>query len=371
MTEWEELRARLPSPITRADAGKVVRAVLSEKNPWDSFARARVPFPFAVSILRALVDCHYLEFEPTHLTVGGNRLAEELDVRPGPDFTCPTCEGSGTVGRGLEEVYDRYLQVFHSRPRDEDANLDQGAMTPDSLFRRLALVIQEGDAAGREIVVLGDDDLASVALALTRLPSRVTVLEIDPRICEYIHRVAQENQLGIRVVRQDLAGALPADLLGSAQTFICDPPETEAGLLLFVEKGLAMLGPGDGNAGYFGVTVLEASASKWSRWQKRLLEKHPVAFTHILPPFTRYESWPDEQPLAGLGPLSRLSPTPWYRFAFYRLETLPSFHPAPDFKMEHSEAFYFDEESDYEAFKGSQGLAGEEEKGEGENKIDN
>ncbi len=350
MTQFHDLRSHLPPTITRGDIEKTLRAVLSERDAWEWFTRARIPFPFAVTILRALRDGEYLEFEPTRLTSRGDQLARELHARAAPDFKCPTCAGSGTHWRDLASVFSSYLEIFAARPRGEDANLDQGAMTPESLFRRMAQMIQQGDVADKEIVALGDDDLASIALALTGLPRRVTVLEIDPRICEYIASIAHARDLDIVVHQQDLALALPAQVRGEFETFVCDPPETEAGLLLFVEKGLALLKSGEGRAGYFGATIMEASLSKWKRWQTRLLQNHEIAFTHILPPFTEYESWLDEQPIADLAPLAHLSPHPWYRFAFYRLETLPPFKPGADFELGHSRVFYFDEESYYEAF---------------------
>jgi N4-bis(aminopropyl)spermidine synthase len=358
-SEFERLRVHLRATITRADVAKVLVAIRSEREAWEWFTRARIPFPFTVEILRALRDGEYLAFAPARLTGRGEALAHELNVSPAPDMRCPTCGGSGTDWRdgvpdgfhqGLAETYSRYLEIFGSRPRGEAANLDQGAMTPESLYRRLALAVHHGDIAGREIVTLGDDDLASIALALTGLPEKVTVLEIDTRICDYIETVAKAYRLNIRVIRQDLTAGLPTCLPGTFDTFLCDPPETEAGLLLFVEKGLALLKPGDAHAGYFGATVLEASLSKWKRWQTRLLNRHEIAFTHILAPFTTYESWPDEKPLGDLPPLAQISPRPWYRYAFYRLETLPAFKPHPDFQMEHSQVFYFDEESYYEAF---------------------
>jgi N4-bis(aminopropyl)spermidine synthase len=350
VTEFERLAATLAAPISRADVDKVLRAVISEEDPWKWFARARIPFPFVVSILRALRDGDYIEFEPTRLGSRGFQLIRELRVGPASDMTCSTCGGSGTEWRGLESVYANYLSIYERRPRNEDANLDQGAMTPESLFRRIAQMIQQGDVANKEIVVLGDDDLASIALALTELPDRVTVFELDERICDYITAAAEGAGLKIRVLEQDLATYMPREFLGTFDTFLCDPPETEAGLLLFVQKGLSLLKPGAGRAGYFGATVIEASVTKWKRWQLGILSQHEVAFTHILPPFTEYESWPDERPISDLPPLARLSLHPWYRFAFYRLETLPTFQPALDSEIAHSDIFYFDEEGYYQAF---------------------
>jgi hypothetical protein len=61
--------------------------------------------------------------------------------------------------------------------------------------------------------------------------------------------------------------------------------------------------------------------------------------------------WPDEKPVEDVPPLATLAGRPWYRFAFYRLETLPAFQPGADFQAELSQVFYFDYEGYYEAWK--------------------
>jgi predicted methyltransferase len=176
-------------------------------------------------------------------------------------------------------------------------------------------------------------------------------LEIDTRIVEYIAKVARDHKLPINVREQDLTKRLPREMAGTFDTYVCDPPETDQGLLLWAEKGLTLLQPGDAHAGYFGATVIEASLAKWARWQKHLLTRHEVAFTHILPPFTEYVPWPGERPVEDIPALATLAGRPWYRFAFYRLETLPAFQPAEDFEVELSKVFYYDEEGYLEAWK--------------------
>lgn len=353
MSEFQALRSKLPDHITQGDVKKILRAVMSNNAPWDWFTRARIPFPFAVRILRELQEGGYIRYEgdTTKLTDRGSSLAQELRVSGAPDMTDPGCAGSGVIWEPLRAVYEKYVPIYEARPRNENSDLDQGAMTPESFFRRLAIMIHMGDIQGNRVVNLGDDDFASIAIALTGLAESITVLEIDGRIRDYISKVARDNHLPITVRAQDLTKHLPRELVGTFDTYVCDPPETEAGLLLWAEKGLMLLQPGDSHAGYFGATVMEASLSKWARWQKRLLNAHEVAFTHILPPFTEYVPWPDEKPLADIPALSTLAGRPWYRFAFYRLETLPAFRPAPDFEAELSTVFYFDEEGYYEAWK--------------------
>lgn len=353
MSEYQSLRAKLPDHITQGDVKKIMRAILSNDAPWDWFTRARIPFPFAVRILRELQDGGYIHYEgdTTKLTGRGSALAEELRVSGAPNMYDPDCAGSGLIWEPLRDAYEKFLPLYNARPRNENPEFDQGAMTPESFFRRLALMVHQGDIQGSRIVNLGDDDFASLAIALTGLAESITVLEIDARIREYISHVGAEHHLPITVREQDLTKPLPRELLGTFDTYVCDPPETEAGLLLWAEKGLALLQPGDAHAGYFGATIMEASLSKWARWQKQLLNRHEIAFTHILPPFTEYVPWPDEKPVSDIPALATLAGRPWYRFAFYRLETLPAFQPARDFEAELSKVFYFDEEGYYEAFR--------------------
>lgn len=353
MSEYENLRGRLPEHISRADVEKIMRAILSENAPWDWFARARIPFPYAVKILRELQSAGYVNFEgdTTRLTARGETLAREVGAYAAPTLVCPTCGGSGSVWGELTAQYDKFVEIFKASPTSQDQDLNQGEMTPESLYRRLAWELTLGDVVGKKIVVLGDDDLASIALGLTRKAAQITVLEIDSRLCNYIEQVSRRENLSLRVVQQDLTKQLSPEFCGAFDTFVCDPPETRDGLLLFVEKGLTLLKAGDGHAGYFGSTIMEASLDKWKYWQRRLMCDYEIIFTHILPPFTLYVSWNDEKPLPDLPPLSKIADREWYRFAFNRVETLPSFVPATDFETELARILYYDKESYYEAFQ--------------------
>ena len=181
-------------------------------------------------------------------------------------------------------------------------------------------------------------------------PKEIVVFEIDPTLCNYIAGVAKARNLPIRVVQQDLTKLLPREFLGAFDTFVCDPPETRDGLLLFVEKGLTLLKPGDGRAGYFGATVIEGSQNKWKHWQKKLMCDYDIVYTHIFPAFTLYVSWHDEMPLEDIPALAKISDREWYRFAWNRIETMERFQPAPDFETEMQRVFYYDAESYYEAF---------------------
>lgn len=74
-------------------------------------------------------------------------------------------------------------------------DFDQGYVTPESTLARVALAWNWGDLEGKEVLVLGDDDLTGLAAALTGLPKRVVVLDADPRIVRFLERAAKAEGL--------------------------------------------------------------------------------------------------------------------------------------------------------------------------------
>jgi predicted methyltransferase len=343
-TQWQLVSRSIDPHVTRADLEKILRALVSETDAWEIAGRARVPFPFVIATLRTLTRGNWISDDGNHfhLTMSGTALAGEFNIAAIPNLICPQCDGSGVAGLEHQPFFKRFVEIFNSHPRGENPDFDQAPMTPESTARRLSWMIECGDVTGKDVVILGDDDLLSIAVALSGLAKSVTMMEIDPRLCEFISRVASAEHLEINVHQQDLCAFLPKDLLGNFDTFVTDPPEAEAGMLLFVKKGLALLKPGDGRAGYFGVTLVESSLTKWARWQKHLLNNYEIAIANILPPFTRYFNWASQEPVADLPPLRDHSERPWYRSYLERIETLRDFAPPMDSSVEFSEAIYLD-----------------------------
>ncbi len=320
--------------LGRSELARLLRAILREGDPWQAAGTAGLPFPRVVEGIHQLLRVGALAFdgERLRLTEHGQALARELGVQVAPDARCPACQGTGIALGFLQEVTRRYTELVQGRP-EPLAAYDQGYQTIESVMRRVALMVAQGDVEGKDIVVLGDDDLASLALALTGLPRSVVVIEIDPRLCAFIEQAARRAGLNITVYCRSLTERLPPELLGRFDTFLTDPTETEHGLLLFLEKGFMCLKKGEGQAGYFGITRIESRISKWHVWERELLNRHAVTFTHILPDFSLYANWeePEEQPIPDLPPFARPSPVPWYRSTFFRVETLPEFQPPEDY----------------------------------------
>lgn len=352
------------------DIARVMRALLenlderSNANAWQVAGRANVPFAELVDILQKLREHGLLEMHQSELrlTREGEAFARDLRVARTENVVCPHCAGSGFEFDFFHDAYHHFLPLVAKRPPAE-ATYDQGALTADSVFRRLALMYAKGDVAEQKILLLGDDDLLSLALALTGLPREIVVVEIDPRLCEFIRRVAREKNLNLRVVEHDAREQLPADLRAHFDTFVTDPSETIQGLLLFVEKGLAMLAPGGGRAGYFGISLIEASMLKWNVWERHLLQNHALVFTHISEPFSMYApSYPvvpsfplvpsdsQNERVSAEKELEGTHGTPWYRSSFFRVETLKEFVPPVDYDSNPQDELYSDAESLDEAW---------------------
>src|SRR5438445_539321 len=107
--------------------------------------------------------------------------------------------------------------------------------------------------AGQRILRLGDDDLVSVALAVSAghagpgaRPRAVTVLDCDPDLVGYLRGDLGARGLDAEVIEHDLHDPLPAALTGAFDVACTDRPYTVAGAELFLSRAVAALAPGAG-----------------------------------------------------------------------------------------------------------------------------
>jgi Predicted methyltransferases len=198
-------------------------------------------------------------------------------------------------------------------------------MYENDVVARAALMHRYGDLNGKSIVLIGDDDLLSVALALTRLPSRITVLDIDKRLGEFIESVNKEYGFNIEYVEYNVANPLPQGLLESFDVFSSEPLESASGLEAFVLRGVACLR--ENGVGYFGLTLYEASLKKWLAVQ-RLLSRMNCVVTDVIQGFSVYpmnydETANYEEFAYRLGLKVAKNPgINWYKSALFRFEVL-------------------------------------------------
>lgn len=307
--------------ITSKDIERLLGALKKSKDPWEVIDKSDFPVPAVFESIKALekrglalvLDNGFV------LTDDGKKIVKK--VHPVDDISCKTCEGRGIILERFSEIKNKFLKVQKRRPVPL-RKFDQGYVTPSTTLARFALAYERGDIYGKEIFILGDDDLISIVLGISRLPKRVTVVEIDKRLTDFIQETGVKEGFKVEVHTFDLRRSIPNEHRNKYDTFFTDPPETLKAADAFIGRGIATLSQ-PGSAGYFGFTRREASLTKWYELQKMLL-KYKIVFTDILHNFNEYINWGYEEDTRAwrLSPAKVKPEKNWYRSALYRFETL-------------------------------------------------
>jgi predicted methyltransferase/DNA-directed RNA polymerase subunit RPC12/RpoP len=171
---------------------------------------------------------------------------------------CPHCAGRGTVIPDAAAPLAAALERMSAAVPEAKPELDQTHCTVATKIRRVLRMHDGGALDGKRIIVLGDDDLTSVAVAaFAALPGvgarirRLTVVDSDPDVLAFVG--AQVAGLGVEVelVQHDLRAPLPSGLLGGFDVACTDPPYTVAGAGLFLSRAVSALTPDVGQHVFF------------------------------------------------------------------------------------------------------------------------
>jgi predicted methyltransferase len=221
---------------------------------------AELPVPIVTAICnelrkRGVVD----RSRPVRLTDAGREVFG--GGQPGLTARCPECGGRGVASPDVTAALTAELTAAAEAAPEAKPELDQTHCTVDTKISRVLALHEAGALAGTRILLLGDDDLVSVAIA--RFAARhaaaspagrvrqLTVLDTDQDVLDGIGARTAGRGLDIRLVRHDLRQPLPADLVGAFDVACTDPPYTVAGAELFLSRAVAALAPGGGQHVFF------------------------------------------------------------------------------------------------------------------------
>jgi len=370
----------VPSPAQLAKVRlQVLRRLYSEQHSCDdgSSPYALIPaqdgtmedfFHAYNSIMADGLCAQHKETGRLTLTPAGRALVEASSSALS-DLDCKACAGKGSSVSTAEQraFLGRYLQVLQGRPPPAE-EYDQTFVTSEDIVLRVGFMEKRADLAGSSILFIGDADMFSLALAITGLPSRIVVLDVDVRVVEFINSAAQQHGLAcLSAEVNDVRSPFPSKYANQFDIFITDPVETIEGLKLFFSHGVAALkgsrpfgassppaetesrSEGVGTLIYFGLTTQEASPKKWHTVEGLLLQMG-FAVTDILRGFSEYDctdfeddSWPI---CRAIGHPNRYKDR-FYQSAFLRCEavTPPQGLVAVDRPYELGEDIYRDEEA--------------------------
>jgi predicted methyltransferase len=131
-------------------------------------------------------------------------------------------------------------------------------------IHRVLLMHESGALAGQRILLLGDDDLVSVAIArfasLAGLAGaasaaagirRLAVVDADPDVLSCIREQVAGGGVEVELAEHDLRLPLPDQLCGGFDVVCTDPPYTVAGAELFLSRAVTALASEPGQHIFF------------------------------------------------------------------------------------------------------------------------
>lgn len=117
-------------------------------------------------------------------------------------------------------------------------SLDHVSATAETAARRALWMDSTFELAGGRLLCVGDHDLTSLATALARPDTEITVVDVDERILEYIDTVALREGLSVRCLYADFRFGIAEGARAWGDLVFTDPPYTADGVRLFLSRGL-------------------------------------------------------------------------------------------------------------------------------------
>ncbi len=260
--DLETIIAEVASAVGLAEGPAGVRDVLRVIARHEPVAArevgrlAELPVPIVAAICgelrtRGVVD----QARPVRLTAAGRAALPAGEDSAGG--LCPCCGGAGVaVPDALAPVAARLERAAAGMPAAR-LELDQTLCTVDTKLRRVLRMQEAGALAGQRIIVLGDDDLLSLAIAgfaaaaASPPPARLAVVDCDRDLLAYLAAQLPQFGLAADLIEHDLRQPLPGRLAGQFDVAAPDPPYTVAGAELFLSRAVAALAPGGGQHVFF------------------------------------------------------------------------------------------------------------------------
>jgi len=160
------------------------------------------------------------------------RLNLYFDYDPLPDNINITCNNIP------EEISSSsFCEEFLKQRPKPCYNYDQAHAEISTVIKRTMYLLKKGDIEGRNIIFLGDDDATSIAVGLSGLAKKITIIDIDKRILDFLSEIVEEFSLkNFNIIHHDLRDPSPKNIINKYDIAVIDPPYTNQGLRLFLKR---------------------------------------------------------------------------------------------------------------------------------------
>jgi len=304
---------------------KILKEIAKGKSFWEILRDSDFLLKDFIQAMNEIYEKGLIKTENNRLvlTKKGRKKINESSLMFEPKI-CNKCGGKRILlNDSFKKIFLEYKKIVKERPFPE-LKYFQGYMNEYDVIARIAFIHLCDGLENKKIVLVGDDDLVSIALALTNLAKRICVLDIDEKLGEYINEICKKHKLDIEFYHYDVSDPLPKTFVGKFDIFSSEPLETLSGLKAFLARGVSCLK--DNGSGYFGLTRAEASYKKWLEIEK-FLNRMNCVITDLISGFsvypTLYGNISFENFVKMLNfPVERNEGIDWYKSSLFRIEVL-------------------------------------------------
>jgi N4-bis(aminopropyl)spermidine synthase len=205
---------------------------------------------------------------------------------------CPCCGGSGLVVPEQLAQLAAELELAADGAPEVRPELDQSHCTVATKIRRVLALHESGALAGQRILLLGDDDLISVAIARFAAPvgvpasiRRLAVVDTDPAVLSWIGSQVAGSGVTVELAEHDLRQPLPDGLRAGFDVVCTDPPYTAAGAELFLSRAVTALSGEPGQHVFFSFGARRPLETLHTQ---QLIARLGLAVRSLAPGFNEY-----------------------------------------------------------------------------------
>ena len=200
------------------------------------------------------------------------------------DCICPKCNGKMVVDDDFKNLKIQFESIYKNKPNPSFI-FDQRPTTYATTINRVIYMLNRGDINNKDIVVLGDDDLTGIAIALTGLASSVVVLDIDKRLIDFTNHISRELNLNISAKVYDATKPPPKEMNNKFDTLITDPTPEPIPFSVFTNTAIKLTKPK--SSLYFSIY---SSAMDFEYAMQEVMTERKLHITDMIPNWTEYKN---------------------------------------------------------------------------------
>ncbi len=212
---------------------------------------------------------------------------DRFSVNNGHKFfnICSTCHGKMVDTKNFDKkITAKFIDIYSKKPAPTFI-FDQRPVTYETTINRVMYMINRMDIVGKDVVMLGDDDLTGIALGLFGFSKSIVVLDIDKRIVDYTNLIAKQFDLNIKAILFDATKDIPRELKNRFDTLLFDPTPEPIPFGIFLNTAIELCKPSSTI-----YTSIYSTAMEFNYEMQKVIEKRNLHITDMLPHWTDYKN---------------------------------------------------------------------------------